>query len=237
MFKNKSFVFIGRYKKNGRTKQEYENLVEENGGKNVTSVSNKTDYVIFPKIITKTERNNKQIKKLKKIHNQEIQLVYCNWLDDCIQEKSIIQVTSLYRVEEFYKKLPSVKDFINTSILPPPFYENIISNNCKIWKEFVNESGNIYYYNILNGKTTFNPCNDFTERLIGGKSILDINYSTEETGIEIINDINSNVSNFDDSINFLKVYKKNLKKRLRDDSEKFFNRIKKRRKIVKIKKK
>jgi hypothetical protein len=232
MFRNKSFVFIGRYKKNGRTKQEYENLVEKNGGKNVTSISNKTDYVIFPKIITKTERNNKQIKKLKKIHNQEIQLVYCSWLDDCIKKKSIIRVTSKYKVEEFYKKLPSVKDFVNINTLPSPFYENIISRDCKIWKEFVNESGNIYYYNILNGRTTFNPCNDFTERLIGGKSILDINYSTEKTGIDIINDINSNVSNFDDSITFLKKYKKNLKKRLRDDSE-IFNRKKKRRKIGK----
>ena len=219
MFKKKSFVFIGRFKKkNKQTKKQYKKLVEVHGGKHVTSISNKTDYVIFPKKITEDERNNKQIKKLKNIYNNSIEFIYCNWLEDCIKKKKIIPISSKYKVEEFYKLVLPFKNFFNVNLMPEPFYKDMITEDYKIYKEFINEEGDIFFYNTLNGRTTLNPCNDFMDRLLGDKSILRNDYfANESTVLEIEKNLNKNITDFKESINVLNKYEKNLRKRLRSE--------------------
>ena len=218
MFSGKTFVFIGHFKKiDKKTKKDFKNLVTKHGGKNVTSISNKTDYVIFPTKITNEERNNKQIKNIKNIYSTKISFIYCQWLMDCIVEKKILPVKT-YKVEEFHKLIFTYNDLFNKT--PDLFFSKIVPNNCKIWKEFLHNNGNVYYYNILTGETITNnnTYKNFKEMLIGEVSIIESDYPTESTGKKIKDNLEYNISNFKKCIDILNNYENNINRKRKRDS-------------------
>lgn len=206
LFSGKSFVFIGQFKNNGyKTKRCLKKLVLTHGGKNVTSISGKTDYVIFPNVITNSERNNKQTKRIPKIYSPIISFISCKWLLDCIEKDKILPVTD-YKIEEFYKKLPSFSEYFNINMTRKSFCNDKISSDCKIWKEHQDPNDNIYYYNTLTDRSSTIPCEDFKKRLIGVCSITETDYTTESTGIQIINDLRHNIEHIEKCKNILKTF-------------------------------
>ena len=186
------------------------------GGKDVTVISNKTDYVIFPNKITKRERRNKQIENLYKIYNTEIQFLNYKWIIDCLENCKLMNVDK-YKIDEFYeilnKKTLGTYSMGNVSETDP-FYKDIISNVLKCWVECVNDKGVLYYYCTLTGLTTYNPPNDYTQRLFGGISITDPSYYTEPAVIKKRDEIETTVKELKRTLEVLTKYEGRLRKRL-----------------------
>lgn len=236
MFKNKKFVFIGKFKKDdlilNKKKISKKTLIDkiiDEGGKNVTGISNKTDYIIFPNKITSRERSNKQIDNLKKIYNSNIQFLNYKWILKSLEKKKKISFES-YKIKEFYKLLPKleVQNFVFSN--KNSFYKNFLSEKTKCWKEFVDNEGNLYYYNILTGLTTYKPPKDYLERLFGNISIEIDKYFTEESVIKMKEDVELTINNFEKSLKLLQNYEKNLKDSIKIEKK---NRKRKRKEIIK----
>ena len=69
LLKGKSFLVTGKLK--GISRAEIKSLIEENSGKNVSSVSNKLDYLIVGEKPTKGKIENAQRMNLKIINQGE----------------------------------------------------------------------------------------------------------------------------------------------------------------------
>ena len=226
MFTGKKFVFIGKFKQkplilNNQkiTKKRLMQILKNEGGKDVTGISNRTDYIIFPDKITNRERTNKQIDNLKKIYNPDIQFLSYKWLLKSLESKKILPFKN-YKIKEFYDMLPinspiSFEDQIEDS--NKPFYEGFLFEETKCWKEFVDDKGNLYYYNVLTGTTCFKPPSGY--KLFGPYSILKDGYYTKESVVEQKSDIDNLIKNLEDSLKLLEDYEKNIKSGLDKERE------------------
>jgi hypothetical protein len=224
MFKNKTFVLIGKIQKRGRngmSKEGIKRFIESNGGKHTTSISNRTHYVIFPSKITPLERQNKQLRSLKKVQHSNIHLVYDSWVVECRDKQREVKVLERHKVLEFYDLLPTSDKFFDyrPAKTPPPLYNNIVCRNANVWKEYITLDGSLYFFNVLDGRSTFNPSSDFSDRLIGGISMVENQYYTKETRKRICDEVDANIKVLEGNIEFLQQYQSNYftnKKRQRE---------------------
>jgi len=230
MFNNKKFVFIGKFKKKSiflnnqkLTKKHLMNKIKQRGGKEVTSISSKTDFVIFPLQITNRERTNQQIKNLPKIYNRRINFLHYNWILDCIDKSEILSMDK-YKVKEFYSKTRKTKrkyelnmtSFNEFGDYKPEFYENFLSKNTKCWAEYVDKDGKIFYYCVLTDVSIRTPPSNYIERIFGGISITEDKFYTEKGVLIKRKDFKKSINDLEKCLIILKNYKKTVKLKIKE---------------------
>lgn len=223
MFKKKSFVIIGpirlyinegndnKSKKNGRKK--IIQRIKNEGGLTMTGISNRTDYVIFPEIITDRERNNLQVKKIPLLHSKTIKFLKCSWLMECFKMNQSIPYNG-FEINEFKTATTPLINNNDNEIknnVGSNTYKNFYSGKC--WMGFLDPfpTQNICqpkFYNILTGKKTNRPPEDYKSGLFGNKDITEDGYIDD--GDVRMQDVKNTFEDLNYSKNFLKSYINNV---------------------------
>jgi len=203
MFQKKTFVFIGKFTKHDLKiikKRDLMNFIKREGGNIVTTISRKTNYVIFPQVILDEHKKNRELSKIK-LGSRNIVYVNFIWVFNCLKEGRIIS-TEKYRINlNFQGIIDNDDDSYFSYNKENSFYENVIDPDFKIWIECKHPKYNrVFFYNILNNSSTYTPSLDFKKRRFGNYPIIDKNYYSTENQSIIIKEL----------INEKEVLKKNL---------------------------
>lgn len=223
MFKNKKFVFIGRLgkekKKEGCSRNDLRTKIIKEGGSVSPGISGKTDYVILPENATErsNEMNNKQIKKINRKNINNTKFLKVSWLENSLKNNKIEDFKN-YEVNLFKNKtIINQKDFfVLNSFEENPPYDNIISDEMKFYMEIPDHESKtqpFFYYNALNGSSSYYPIKNFRPRLFGKKSIIDEDYYSDDSILERNNDVKRNLEKIKNDLNFLTDYNDFIEKK------------------------
>ncbi len=143
MFKNKQFIFVGKFKNQNGSKLRHsylKKLIKQHGGKCVLNCSKNTHYVIVPNNANKCPdtlqslQNNQQVQSAQK---NRIPIVCLDFVMNSIAQGSISHKSN-YMLNEFNKNL---------------------NNNAYV--QYIYHDGRPYYWNRLTGFTQWAKPNDF----------------------------------------------------------------------------
>jgi len=204
MFKNKVFVFIGKFSRDDVKiikKRDLVSKIKILGGKVVNTISKTTNYIIFPNIVLNKHLRNKQ---LKNTVNSNVQYLNFMWVYDSIKARKKLKFDK-YKVS--INNTKSVESKVICS-MDTPFYENVIDKDTKCLIECIDpHTKKLFFVNTLNGVSSYVPSKDYSERLFGGVSIMDNFYNKKK----IINSLKKERMRMVNTLNFLDMYIKGIK--------------------------